>query len=114
MATQSPAASSGAVPGHPALRALMDRLLEYQTIPQTLSARHTTGPLLYSLTFETRDDIVVLPREVFYPYNPYIGIMPFKPVASPFGVCASLGRDLGDTIERSATQTFRTPGTSTG
>jgi FkbM family methyltransferase len=64
----------GAVPGHPALRSLMDRLLEYSTLPDHIDANKITGPMLYSRTFDLRDDIVVVPREVFYPYNPYIGI----------------------------------------
>ena len=64
----------GAVAGHPALRALMDRLLEYVALPQDLRPDQTTGPYLYSREYDLRDDVVVVPREVFYPYNPYIGI----------------------------------------
>jgi FkbM family methyltransferase len=64
----------GAAAGHPALRALMDRLLEYERLPDGRNPNETTGPLFYSRSFERRDDVMVLPREVFYPYHPQIGI----------------------------------------
>lgn len=63
----------GASPGHPALRSLMDRLLEYQALPD-LPPNQTTGPEFYTRVLGPRDDILVVPREVFYPYNPFFGI----------------------------------------
>jgi hypothetical protein len=60
----------GASAGHAAVRALLDRVLEYDELPITAPENETTGPKMISRVLEARDDIFVLPREVFYPYNP--------------------------------------------
>ena len=64
----------GSVSGHAALRAVMDRLLEYQELPGELGPNETTGPEMWTRVLAARDDVLILPRVCFYPYNPKIGI----------------------------------------
>ena len=54
----------GAVPGHPGIRAALDRA---KSTPMTAGA-WATGPGVVTHVLSQRDDVEVLPPEVFYPY----------------------------------------------
>jgi FkbM family methyltransferase len=54
--------------GHPAIKAIIDHLLEIEP-DWSRPPNETTGPELYSQLLCGRDDITILPRETFYPYN---------------------------------------------
>jgi FkbM family methyltransferase len=58
----------GAAPGHPAVGDMIGRLL---TSPPdwSIAPNITTGPVYFSRMLQWREDVTVLPRETFYPYN---------------------------------------------
>lgn len=59
----------GAVPGHPAIRAMIDRLLEYEEIPHDRSQTETAGPVVFDGVIRARSDVTVLPPEYFFPWK---------------------------------------------
>ena len=58
----------GATAGHIALAAMVHDL-DAHTPDWTLPPNVTTGPALFSRVLRGRNDVTVLPRETFYPYN---------------------------------------------
>ena len=50
------------------LKHLID-VLGQNEVDWKLSPEQTTGPKLFSRELKWRDDVVVIPRETFYPYN---------------------------------------------
>jgi len=61
----------GSVPGHPALRAYMDAILDEGRLSLDVPPNEATGPSLATEILGDREDVVVLPPEFFYP-EPYI------------------------------------------
>ena len=57
-----------AAPGHGALTAIVEHWLESEP-DWTLPPNVTTGPEFFSSILRAREDVTVLPRETFYPYN---------------------------------------------
>jgi FkbM family methyltransferase len=55
-------------PGHAALHAIVEHWLENEP-DWTLPPNMTTGPEFFSSILRVREDVTVLPRETFYPYN---------------------------------------------
>jgi FkbM family methyltransferase len=58
----------GATRGHPALEALIARLRD-EPVDWSSPPHLTTGPALFSEVLHWREDVTVLPRASFYPFN---------------------------------------------
>ncbi|WP_084763898.1 glycosyltransferase [Knoellia subterranea] len=78
----------GAVPGHPAVRELIDELAKFRELPSDRPANEVTGPGLVTRLFDGRSDVTVLPREMFYPYGPMTGVSYTDVWLTPHVVCA--------------------------
>lgn len=57
----------GSTPGHPALRAYMDAIVEEDRLGLDVPPNQATGPVLATHVLGGRDDVRVLPPEFFYP-----------------------------------------------
>jgi mannosyltransferase OCH1-like enzyme len=68
-------AAFGAPPGHPAVEALIERLLEHEP-DWSLPPHLTTGPGLFSEVLRYRRDVLVLPKVCFYPID--FGALPWR------------------------------------
>jgi FkbM family methyltransferase len=58
----------GAAPNSPALKRLID-VLDLHEVDWDLPPNATTGPSLFTREMAWRDDVTVIPRETFYPYD---------------------------------------------
>jgi FkbM family methyltransferase len=58
----------GAAPQHPAIAAIID-FLEDNEPDWSAPPNETTGPVVFAKLLRWRQDVYVLPRETFYPYN---------------------------------------------
>jgi FkbM family methyltransferase len=58
----------GATPQHPAIAAIID-FLEQNEPNWSAPPNETTGPVVFAKLLKWRQDIHILPRETFYPYN---------------------------------------------
>ncbi|MBV8359260.1 MAG: FkbM family methyltransferase [Deltaproteobacteria bacterium] len=58
----------GAAPQHPAIAAIVD-FLEDNEPNWSAPPNETTGPVLFANVLRWRQDVHILPRETFYPYN---------------------------------------------
>lgn len=60
----------GATPHHAALEELILDLSRLERLPKEIPPNESTGPHFFARWLRWRDDVTVVPRELFYPYNP--------------------------------------------